>query len=143
MRQNEFWQPVVTELYNSLYGEQMVCSTSTQLFHIPETTDLEGNTEMHSHLVPASYHRVTAAGSAQRLFNGEEAPSIVKTLNACILNAEQEDRNVRTGLLIMRDAAPASYKPFIEIILIWQDYTELHLQRAKQFLVRLQANSAV
>lgn len=78
LRQNEIWQSVVTELYRSLYGEQMVCSMSTQLFHIPETKDLKGNAEMHTHLIPASYHRVTATGSAQRLLNGESAPSIVE-----------------------------------------------------------------
>jgi hypothetical protein len=137
LRQNEMWNPVATGIYRSLYGEQMVCSMSTQLFHIPETKDLEGNTEMHTHLVPASYHRVTAAGSAQRLLNGESAPSIVETLAACIQNAEQRDRNVRAGLQVMRDTAPASYKSFIENIIRWQDYTQLHLQNAKQFTIRI------
>ncbi|MMZ61541.1 hypothetical protein D1872_236950 [compost metagenome] len=89
---------------------------------------------MHRHLVPASYDRVTAAGSAQRLLNGERAPSIVETLIACIQNAELRDRNVRVGLYTMRDAAPPTYKPFIENIIRWQDYTELHLQNAKQFV---------
>ena len=131
------WQPVVTELSHSLYGESMVCSRSTQLFHIPETKDLKGNEEMHAELVPASYHRVTAFGSAQRLLTGETAPSIVETLIACIQNSEQRDRNVRAGLLVMRDAAPASYKPFIENIIRWQDYAELHLQNAKQSAVRI------
>ncbi|MBG9794143.1 hypothetical protein ABD76_17190 [Paenibacillus dendritiformis] len=132
MRQNEMWQSAVTELYNSLYGEQMVCSISTQLFHIPETQDLEGNSEMHASLVPASYHRVTATGSAQRLLNGESAPSLVETLVACIQNAERLDREVRSGLLVMRDAAPAAYKPVIENIIRWQEHAELHLQNAKQ-----------
>lgn len=126
------WQSVVTELYNSLYGEQMVCSISTQLFHIPDTQDLEGNSEMHASLVPASYHRVTATGSAQRLLNGESAPSLVETLVACIQNAERLDREVRSGLLVMRDAAPAGYKPVIENIIRWQEHAELHLQKAKQ-----------
>lgn len=134
MRQNELWRLAVTEMNYSLYGEQMVCSMSTQLFHIPETSDLMGNAEMHRHLVPASYHRVTAAGSAQRLLNGERAPSIVETLIACIQNAELRDRNVRVGLYTMRDAAPPTYKPFIENIIRWQDYTELHLQNTKQFV---------
>nr|WP_093230590.1 hypothetical protein [Thermoflavimicrobium dichotomicum] len=135
------WRPVTDELYRSLYGEQMVCSMSTQLFHIPETKDLKGNAEMHTHLVPASYHRVTATGSGQRLLNGEYEPSILKTLVACIQNAEQRDRNVRNGLHVMRDAAPASYKPFIENIIRWQDYTELHLQYAKQLAMRITGSS--
>jgi hypothetical protein len=142
LRQNEKWQPVVAEIYYSLYGEQMVCSISTQLFHIPETKDLKGNMEMHTHLVPASYHRVTATGSAQRLLNGERVPSILKTLIACIQNAEQRDRNVRNGLHIMRGAAPSSYKPFIENIIHWQDYTEFHLQNAKQFVLRITGSAA-
>nr|WP_212775128.1 hypothetical protein [Polycladomyces abyssicola] len=124
-------------MYSSLYSEQMVCSMSTQLFHIPETKDLKGNTEMHSHLVPASYHRITAAGSAQRLLNGEREASILKTLIACIQNAKRRDRSVRTGLNVMRDAAVASYKPFIENIIRWQDYAELHLQNAEKFVMRI------
>lgn len=137
MRQNEMWQPVVTELYRSLYGEQMVCSGSTQLFRIPETKDLQGNAEMHTHLVPASYHRVTAAGSAQRLLNGEDAPTIIEILIACIQNSEQKDRDVHAGLLVMKDAAPASFKRFIENIIQWQEYAELHLQNAKKFSMQL------
>jgi hypothetical protein len=142
MRQNVMWQSVVTELNQSLYGELMVCSMSTQLFHIPQTKDLKGNTEMHTHLVPASYHRVTATGSAQRLLNGEIAPSIVETLRDCIQNAEQRDRNVRAGLLVMRDNAPATYKPFLENILRWLDYAELHLQNAKQVVIQLTGSDA-
>ncbi|WP_309866903.1 hypothetical protein [Desmospora profundinema] len=141
MRQNEPWHSVVMEINRSLYGEQMVCSMSTQLFHIPETKDLKGNVEMHKHLVPASYHRVTAAGSAQRLLTGERAVSILKTLNACIQNAEQEDRNVRAGLQVMKDAAVAAYKPFIETIIQWQDYTEKHLRYAKQMMMQMTGQS--
>lgn len=137
MRQNEKWQPVLNELYRSLYGEQMVCSTSTQLFHIPEMKDLKGNAEMHTSLVPASYHRVTATGSAQRLLNGETAPSLLETLNACIQNAEQQDRNVNAGLLVMRNASPPSYKPFLENIILWEEFAETHLQNAKQLTLRI------
>jgi hypothetical protein len=136
------WQSVITELNRSLYGEQMVCSMSTQLFHIPETKDLQGNAEMHIHLVPASYHRVTATGSAQRLLNGESAPSIVETLIACIQNTEQKDRNVHAGLLVMKDAAPVSYKQFLENIIRWQNYTEFHLQNAKHFAIRITGSTA-
>lgn len=50
MRQNAMWQSVVTELNQSLYGELMVCSMSTQLFHIPEAKDLKGNPEMHTQI---------------------------------------------------------------------------------------------
>ncbi|MFC4075867.1 hypothetical protein [Salinithrix halophila] len=139
MSQNESWRPVTTETYRSLYSEQMVCSMSTQLFHIPETKDLRGNEEMHRDLIPASYHRVTAAGSAQRLFNGEYAPSIVKTLMDCIENAQRRDRGVRAGLTIMRTAAPATYQPFIQTIIGWQNSAERHLQNAKQYAMRMTA----
>jgi hypothetical protein len=61
------WRQVLSLLQQSLYAEEIVCSMSTQLFHIPKTKDLKGNREMHNHLVPASYHRVTAVGSAHRL----------------------------------------------------------------------------
>lgn len=133
LRQNVMWQSVATELSRSLFDEQMVCSMSTQLFHIPETKDLQGNADMHTHLVPASYHRVTAAGSAQRLLSGETAPSIAETMMSCIQNAEQQDREVRAGLLVMLDAAPAAYKSFIDNIIRWQDSAESHLQNAKRY----------
>jgi pyrroline-5-carboxylate reductase len=142
LRQNEMWQSVITELNRSLYGEQMVCSMSTQLFHIPETKDLQGNAEMHIHLVPASYHRVTATGSALRLLNGESALSIVETLITCIQKTEHIDRNVHAGLLVMKGAAPASYKQFVENIIRWQEYTEFHLQNAKQFAIRITGSTA-
>jgi hypothetical protein len=142
LTQNQRWHPVATEIYRSLYSEQMVCSMSTQLFHIPETRDLKGNAEMHRDLVPASYHRVTAAGSAQRLLNGEYAPSILKTLIACIQNAEQRDRRVRAGLNVMRNASPTSYQPFIENIFRWQDSAERHLQNAKQYTLQITGPAA-
>ncbi|XEC95659.1 hypothetical protein AB6A23_03545 [Paenibacillus tarimensis] len=132
MRQNVMWQPVVNALQQSLFAEQMVCSMSTQLFHIPETKDLRGNEEMHNHLVPASYHRVTALGSARRLADGESAPSIVATMMSCIEQAEQQDREVRRGLGVMHNAAPARYKPFIATIISWQHHAEMYLQTAKR-----------
>ncbi|MFB4162229.1 hypothetical protein ACE1TI_00020 [Alteribacillus sp. JSM 102045] len=142
LRQNEMWQPVVIELNRSLFSEMMVCSMSTQLFHIPETENLQGNAEMHSHLVPASYHRVTASGSAQRLMNGENGPSLVQTLTNCIQNAEQEDRGVRRGLQVMENAAPSSYKPFIQSIILHQNEAERYLQNAKQTTMQITGGGA-
>jgi hypothetical protein len=43
------WSSVIELLNQSLYAEKMVCSMSTQLFHIPTTQNLEGNPEMHEH----------------------------------------------------------------------------------------------
>ncbi len=126
------WNFVLNSLQQSLYAEQMVCSMSTQLFHIPETRDLEGNEEMHSHLVPASYHRVTATGSAQRIVNGEREGSIFATLAACVQNASRRDEQVRRGLFVMRDAATPRYKPFIQTIIAWQERAEFHLQAARR-----------
>lgn len=139
---NQSWQSVVNELTRSMYGEEMVCSISSQLFHIPETENLQGNAEMHRHLVPASYHRVTALGSARRLQSGESARSLVETLTACIQNAETQDREVRAGLKVMRGAAPASYKSVIKTIIRWQDYAEYHLRNAKQLTAQMPGTSA-
>jgi hypothetical protein len=76
---------------------------STQLFHIPATKNLKGNPEMHDHLVPASYHRVTAVGAAQRLQQGEYHDSLVKTLTSCVKNGLQEDQDVLKWLMVMRE----------------------------------------
>lgn len=54
---------------------------------------------MHSHLVPASYHRVTSVGSASRLVSGEQQNTIIVTMATCIVNAENQDKGVRLFLI--------------------------------------------
>ncbi len=49
---------------------------------------------------------------------------------------------MRAGLLVMRDDAPVAYKPFVENIIRWQDYAELHLQNAKQIFIQLTGSVA-
>jgi adenosyl cobinamide kinase/adenosyl cobinamide phosphate guanylyltransferase len=128
------WSSVIELLNQSLYAEKMVCSMSTQLFHIPTTQNLEGNPEMHEHLVPASYHRVTAVGSAQRLQNGEEHDSIINTLTSCVNSALREDQEVMKWLHVMRDNAPNEFEPFIQNIISWQQQTEQSISSAQQLL---------
>ncbi|WP_349407487.1 hypothetical protein [Pseudalkalibacillus sp. SCS-8] len=137
MRQNNMWEPAATAINRSLYGELMVCSMSTQLFYIPETANLKGNEQMHTHLVPASYHRVTASGAALRLMNGNTSESLLQTYIGCIKNAEKQDKEVRSNLMIMLDDSPNSYKTFIETIIRWQDYAEFHLEDAKQSAMKI------
>lgn len=128
------WEPILNLLQQSLYAEEMVCSMSSELYHIPQTRDLKGLNEMDSHLVPASYHRVSASGSARRLINGEKQQTIIETLVACILNAETQDKKVREGLQIMEENASPEYKPFIKVIIQWQKQTEIYLKKAKEAL---------
>lgn len=128
------WEPILSMLHQSLYAEEMVCAMSSELFHIPKTKDLKGNNEMHNHLVPASYHRVTAVGSSQRLKNGEQQQSIVETLTACITNAETLDKKVREGLDTMEKNASPEYKSFIKVIIKWQASAESYLNQAKDAL---------
>ncbi|MBY6037576.1 hypothetical protein KUV80_12975 [Fictibacillus nanhaiensis] len=142
MRQGNRWKSVADELEKSLYGEQIVCSMSTELYHIPKTKKLEGNNNMHRFLVPASYHRVTAVGSAIRMVNGYITPSVLKTLILCIQQAEDQDKGVRKNLKVMLKAAPEPYKPFVENIIQWQDYAELHLQHAKQLTMQMTGSSS-
>ncbi|MFD1040123.1 hypothetical protein ACFQ3N_17255 [Virgibacillus byunsanensis] len=126
------WENVLHALHQSLFAEEMVCAMSSELFHIPETQGLEGNAEMHNHLVPASYHRVTAVGSAQRLMNGEQQQSIIETMSACIMNAEAQDKQVRQGLNTMERNASPSYKPVIAVIIMWQEQAEYYLNQARE-----------
>ncbi|QXJ37136.1 hypothetical protein BV455_00398 [Parageobacillus caldoxylosilyticus] len=128
------WTQILILLQRSLYAEEMVCAMSSQLFHIPKTKDLKGINEMHNHLVPASYHRVTAVGSAQRLSNGEQQQSIVETMTACIMNAEKQDKKVREGLKIMEENATPDFKPFIKLIIQWQNQAESYLSQTKTAL---------
>lgn len=128
------WGHILHLLNQSLYAEEMVCAMSSELFHIPKTKDLKGNREMHDHLVPASYHRVTAVGSSQRLVNGEQQQSIVETLAACIKNAENQDKKVRDGLKTMEENASPEYKLFMKVIIKWQEQAESYLNQAKKSL---------
>lgn len=128
------WDSVLELLNRSLYGEEMVCSMSTQLYHIPATKNLKGNLEMHEHLVPASYHRLTAAGCVQRLQNGEYHISIMNTLIACVRNALKEDQEVMKWLHVMKENAPNSFQSFTQNIIIWQQQTEQNLASAQQLL---------
>jgi hypothetical protein len=128
------WEPVLNSLLRSLHAEEMVCSMSSELYHIPQTQNVKGNNEMHNELVPASYHRISAAGSAHRLLNGEQQQSLKDTLVACIINAESRDKKVREGLLVMEANAVPDYKPFIKLIIQWQDQAESTLKQAKDSL---------
>lgn len=128
------WTQILHYLQQSLYAEEIVCAMSSQLFHIPQTKDLKGNSEMHSHLVPASYHRVTAVGSAQRLANGEQQQSIIETMTACIINAENQDKKVRYGLNVMEGHASLEFKSFIQLTIQWQNQAESYLNQAKTAL---------
>jgi hypothetical protein len=121
-------------LQQSLFAEEMVCAMSSELFHIPQTKDLKGNSEMHSHLVPASYHRVTSVGSSRRLVNGEQQQSIIVTMVTCIVNAENKDKKVREGLMIMEENASPEFKSFIRVIIQWQTQAESYLKQAKDSL---------
>ncbi|WP_163100771.1 hypothetical protein [Peribacillus alkalitolerans] len=131
------WEQVLSLLHKSLYAEEMVCSMSSELFHIPQTKDLKGNAEMHEHLVHATYHRVSAVGSAQRLVNGEQQPTITATLVACIINAENRDKKVREGLHTMEENVVPEYKSFVRMIIRWQEQTESYLKQAKEALIAM------
>jgi hypothetical protein len=128
------WQSILDPLLQSLYAEEMVCSMSSELYHIPQTQNLKGNNEMHNNLVPASYHRISAVGSARRLLNGEQQQSLIDTLVACILNAEARDKKVREGLMVMEENVVPEYKQFINLIIQWQSQTEASLKQAKDSL---------
>ncbi|WP_193557000.1 hypothetical protein [Salicibibacter halophilus] len=132
--QDHDWSGIYNHLRESLYEQQIVCSMSTQLYYMPETEDLEGNPEMHEHLVPASYHRVTAVGSAKRLMKDEakEPSSIVQSLRSCIENAQSEDQGVMRWLHVMRDEAPSSFSSFIQRIITRQEKAEKSLKEAQQ-----------
>ncbi|MFY0781807.1 hypothetical protein AB1K18_16265 [Peribacillus simplex] len=128
------WSSVLEYLNYSLNGEQMVCSMTTQLFHIPATKNLKGNAEMHNHLIPASYHRVTALGCAKRLQSGEYHESIIKALVACVNNGLKQDKEVTIWLRVMRENAPSEYKEFMDSVISWQQKTEQSLAYTQQLL---------
>ncbi|WP_233144153.1 hypothetical protein [Lottiidibacillus patelloidae] len=125
------WQQVYMNLYYSLYAEQMVCALSSEFFHIDETKDLKGNGKMHQHLVPASYHRVTAVGSVIRILNGDKSDTVVKTLTSCINNAQRQDKGVVDGIEIMERNIPRKSRNQLRQIIQWQKAAEHYLKLAE------------
>jgi hypothetical protein len=125
------WMSVYQNLNYSLYAEEMVCALSSELFHIAETKNLKGNGKMHQHLVPASYHRVTAIGSAMRLLQGDNADTVIKTLTSCIDNAQRQDKGVVDGLEIMEANISEKYSERMRQIVQWQKAAEHYLKLAE------------
>lgn len=128
------WMNILSLLQQSLYAEGMVCSMSTQMLYTPETENLEGNDKMHNHLVPASYHRVTAWGTSYRLISSDGNPYMITTAVSCIKNAQRQDQGVREGLEIMQKNADEKWKPFVDQIIRWQDNAEATLAQAQETL---------
>ena len=137
MRQNTAITQLVDSLSRSLYGQQLVNSLTAQLLFITETANLNGLQETRAQLIPASYHRVTALGSALRVQRGDNAPTLFNVLENSINLAEQNDVGVRAGLDKLLAAAPPAYNEYTDSILQWQQYTENHLQDAKRALEQI------
>ncbi|MED4017868.1 hypothetical protein [Sutcliffiella cohnii] len=133
-RYRQSWAPVVERLSYSLNAEQMVCSMTTQLFHFPGTQNLKGNAELHHHLVPASYHRITALGCAKRVHRGETHQSIIKALIDCVNNGLKEDKEVNRWLQVMKKNAPAGLENFMNSISTWQEQAEHSLAYTRELL---------
>jgi len=55
-------------------------------------------------------------------------------MTACIINAENRDKKVREGLKIMEDNATPDFKPFIKLIIQWQNQAESYLSQTKAAL---------
>ncbi|SIR86556.1 hypothetical protein SAMN05878482_106267 [Peribacillus simplex] len=89
---------------------------------------------MHNHLIPASYHRVTALGCAKRLQSGEYHESIIKALVACVNNGLKQDKEVTKWLRVMRENAPSEFKEFMDTVIDWQQKTEESLAYTQQLL---------
>ncbi|MDG5789725.1 hypothetical protein QA612_19900 [Evansella sp. AB-P1] len=130
----EDWSSVLQLLTQSMQGEEMVCSMSSQLYHIPATENLEGLDQMHEQLYESSYHRVTALGSAKRLQSGESHETIVKTMVSCVDNALLADHEVTRWLPVMKGNAPVEFKEFIQSLISWQEQTVQSLTKAQQQL---------
>lgn len=137
MRQNTAISQLVDSLSKSLYGQQLVNSLIAQLLFITETANLTGLKETHAQLIPASYHRVTALGSALRIQRGDAAPTLFNVLENSINMAEQNDTDVSAGLDRLLTVAPPAYNEYVDMVLQWQQYTSSHLQDAKKALEQL------
>ena len=131
MRQTETVRQMVEALSNSLYAEEIVCSMASQLHYIPEMANLNGLKETHDALVPASYHRVTAVGTGNRILQGDQSLSLWQVIEYCIREAGVMDAAVRVGLNKMLAAAPYAYRGFVNQIIEWQQYKESSFQIAK------------
>ena len=132
---------MVEALTTSLYAEEIVCSMASQLHYIPETANLNGLKETHDALVPASYHRVTAVGTGNRMLQGDQSPSLWQVIEYCIREAGEMDAAARAGMNKMLAAAPQAYKGFMNQMIEWQKYKEKTFQVAKTAFENIMASS--
>lgn len=128
------WASLLRLMEQSLHANEMVCSMSSQLYHIPATENLKGNSEMHDYLYKASYHRITAIGCTKRLQGGEYHDSIIQTLVACVNNGLKADKEIMRWLPVMKENAPADFQAFMEALIRWQQHAEDTLKTAQQQL---------
>ena len=131
MRQVDTVHQMVEALSNSLFAEEIVCSMASQLHYIPEMANVNGLKETHDALVPASYHRVTAVGTGNRILQGDQHSSLWNVIEYCIREGQEMDTAVRVGLNKMLAAAPDAYRGFVNQIIEWQKYKEQTFQMAK------------
>ena len=129
--QTDLVRQMVEALSNSLFAEEIVCSMASQLHYIPEMANVNGLKETHDALVPASYHRVTAVGTGNRILQGDQHPSLWNVIEYCIREGQKMDAAVRVGLNKMLAAAPDTYRGFVNQIIEWQKYKEQTFQMAK------------
>ncbi|WP_286166081.1 hypothetical protein [Peribacillus frigoritolerans] len=128
------WGHILNLLRQSLYAEEMVCAMSSELFHIPKTKDLKGNLEMHNHLVPAYYHLRYSSRFIPETSKWRATAIHCRNTGGLYKNAENQDKYVREGLRTMEENASTEFKPFIKIIIKWQEQAESYLNQAKESL---------
>lgn len=55
----------------------------------------------------------------------------------CIINVENQDNGVRSGLKVMAENVTAQWKPFMAVVIKWQDQAEATLKQAKDALIAI------
>lgn len=105
------------------------CATS------PETEDLPGLNPLHANaFVPMSYHLVTGRGGTRLMLSGQCRYTLLLLTTNCLFSTLEAAENIRPNLELMRSAAPARFRPAIDMTEKWAARTIAHTKNGLTIL---------
>lgn len=115
------------QTYNSL---TLLCAAASLARYIPEARDLPGLDALHRALYEASYHLITATGSARMILSGAGQPGYYALLLNCQREIWEALQNARDAFNQLSQATPENLRPWAQQVGGLLQATMGHLLRA-------------
>lgn len=135
------WGKVLHELRRSIYAEQVFCSITTEMEHIPDFAKQPALAELHKQNYETSYHRNTACGNLIRMHYapGETSPEeqrlLLQTID-CFYEARYHDKQAEAAFLKLT-ASNEETNGWLELAGKWHEQRKLWLKSAAMTLRNL------